>query len=352
MTARKVSRTGGDPEPERDEGPRPARLKDVAEAAGVDASVVSRILSDDRELSVRPETRRRVLETAARLSYRPNRAARTLKTTRTMAIGMIVPELDNVAYATIAQGADRRASKAGYALLVATGSVRDRLGALDGRIDGLLVGVATSETLQVGELGGSLPTILVNRREAVGVASVTVDDEQGAAAAVAYLAALGHRRIGHVAGPQNSDTGRRRLQGYRLELETQGLEFHPDLVAEASYDEAGGRTAAGRLLALDPPPTALFVANVRAAIGAMAAARQHGLRMPADLSVVGFHDAPVAGYLDPPLTTVRMPLGEMGAQAVESLLGLLEGRSVEDICVATAPELVVRGSAGRVPRDG
>jgi LacI family transcriptional regulator len=352
MGTRKVSRTTSGGDSDRADLPRPTRLKDVAEAAGVDASVVSRILTGDRELSVRPETRRRVLDAAARLNYRPNRAARTLKTTRTMAIGMIVPELDNVAYATIAQGADRQASKAGYALLVATGSVRDRLRALEGRIDGLLVGVATSETLQVGELGGSLPTILVNRREAVGVASVTVDDGQGAAAAVAYLASLGHRRIGHVAGPQNSDTGRRRLQGYRLELVKQRLEFRPERVAEASYDEAGGAMAADRLLALDPPPTALFVANVRAAIGAMAAARRHDLRIPDDLSVVGFHDAPVAGYLDPPLTTVRMPLGEMGAQAVESLLGLLEGRRVEDVCVATPPELVLRGSATRVPHGG
>src|SRR5262245_6607274 len=116
MDARNVSRTPGGRESDADEAPRPTRLKDVAEAAGVDASVVSRILTGDRELSVRPETRRRVLETAARLSYRPNRAARTLKTTRTMAIGMIVPELDNVAYATIAQGArrpDRRAPRRG-----------------------------------------------------------------------------------------------------------------------------------------------------------------------------------------------------------------------------------------------
>ena len=264
-----------------DAGRRAVRLKDVAEVAGVDTSIVSRILSGDGELSVRPETRRRVLETAGRLGYRPNRAARTLRTARTMAIGMIVPELDNVAYATIAQGADQHASKAGYALLVATGSVRDRLAGLEGRIDGLLVGVATSETLQIGELGGSLPTILVNRREALGIPSVTVDDEQGAALAAAHLISLGHRRIGHVAGPQNSDTGRRRLQGYRGELEASGLEFRPEWVAEASYDEAGGQMAAGRLLSLEPRPTALFVANVRAAIGVMAAARRLGPPHPA-----------------------------------------------------------------------
>jgi len=324
---------------------RPARLKDIAAATGVDTSVVSRILSGDAALSVRPETRRRVLDMAAHLSYRPNRAARALKTARTMAIGMIVPELDNVAYAIIAQGADRQASKSGYALLVATGSVRDRLAALEGRIDGLLVGVATSETLQVGEIGGDLPAILVNRREALGIPSVTVADEQGAALATAHLISLGHSRIGHIAGPQNADTGRRRMQGYHSELNTRGLEFIPELTAEASYDEAGGEMGASRLLALRPRPTALFVANVRAAIGAMAAARRHGLSIPRDISIVGFHDAPVAMYLDPPLTTVRMPLREMGGQAVESLLGLLDGRDVEDVCVTAPPELVVRASA-------
>jgi LacI family transcriptional regulator len=324
--------------------PKPARLKDVAAAAGVDTSVVSRILSGAGELSVRPETRRRVLETAARLGYRPNHAARALKTARTMAIGMIVPELDNVAYATIARGADDQASQAGYALLVATGSVRDRLAALEGRIDGLLVGVATSETLHVGDIGGALPTVLVNRSEALGIPSVTVDDERGAAQAVSHLLALGHRRIGHVAGPQNSDTGRRRLDGYRSELARAGIEVPQEWIAEAAYDEAGGQMAAARLLSTEPRPTALFVANIRAAIGTLAAARRLGLGVPSDLSVIGFHDAPVAAYTDPPLSTVRMPLREMGAQAVDALLRLLDGGEADDVRVGAAPEVVVRAS--------
>jgi len=229
--------------------------------------------------------------------------------------------------------------------------VRDRVAALEGRIDGLLVGVATSETLQIGDFGGTLPAILVNRREALGIPSVTVDDRLGAALAVSYLASLGHRRIGHVAGPQNSDTGRRRLLGYREELDRRGLEARDDWIEETSYDEAGGQMAASRLLNARPRPTALFVANIRAAIGAMAAARRLGLRIPDDLSVIGFHDAPVAAYLDPPLSSVRMPLLEMGAQAVQSLLGLLDGRRVEDVCVAAAPEIVVRASAGPPPAE-
>jgi LacI family transcriptional regulator len=324
------------------------RLRDVAAAAGVDTSVVSRVLSGDRRLSIRPETRQRVLEAAARLQYRPNTAARALKTARTMAIGIVVPDLANVNYATIAQGAEERASTAGYALLVASGSVTERLQDLHGRVDGLLVGMATSETPRIGDFGGRLPALLVNRREPCGIPSVTVDDEAGAVLATEHLLTLGHRRIGHVAGPQNADTARRRLAGFRAALEASGIEPDPQAIAETSFDEAGGHVAATRLLRLDPRPTALFVANVRAAIGAMAAASRLGLSVPGDLSIVGFHDAPFASYLSPPLTTVRMPLQEMGRQAVDNLLALLNGGTVEDVMVASPPELVVRSSTASV----
>jgi LacI family transcriptional regulator len=320
------------------------RLREVAELAGVDPSVVSRVLSGDARLSIRPETRRRVLETAALLNYRPNTAARTLKTARTMAIGMIVPDLANVNYATIAQGAEERAASAGYALLVAQGAPTDRLADLHGRVDGLLVGMATSETPRVGDFGGGLPALLVNRREPCGIPSVTVDDEAGALLATEHLLALGHTRIAHVAGPQNADTARRRLRGYTLALERANLPVDPRLIAETSFDEAGGHVAASRLLRHEPRPTALFVANVRAAIGVMAAARRCGLAIPGDVSIVGFHDAPFTSYLDPPLTTVRLPLGEMGRQAVDSLLTLIAGGPVEDAMVQTPPELVVRHS--------
>ena len=320
------------------------RLRDVAAAAGVDASVVSRVLSGDARLSIRPETRQRVLDAASRLNYRPNTAARTLKTARTMAIGLTVPDLANQNYATIAVGAEERAAAAGYVLLVASGSSSERMHALHGRIDGLLVGMATTETPRLGQFGAGMPALLVNRREPCGIPSVTVDDEAGGALATGHLLSLGHRVIGHVAGPQNADTARRRLRGYLRALEHADVERRPEHVCETSFDEAGGHVAATRLLGLRPRPTALFVANIRAAMGVMAAARRLGLRIPEDVSVVGFHDAPFAGFLDPPLTTVRMPLREMGGQAVDSLLALLAGEHVVDSMVATAPELIVRGS--------
>lgn len=326
------------------------KLRDVALAAGVDPSVVSRVLSGDRRLSVRPETRARVLEAAARLNYRPNRAARTLKTARTMVIGMVVPDLANTAYSLIAQGAERRAAAAGYILMVMRGSVPDGLEELRGRVDGLLVAAATSDGSYFRSLLGDIPTVLVNRKEPGDIPAVLVDDEAGAAVAVRHLLALGHSRVAHVAGPQNADTARRRLRGYVSALAAAGAEARPEWVVEAPvYDEAAGHLAATTLLGLEPRPTAIFAANIRLAIGALAATRRLGLSVPEDVSIVGFDDTPLAAFLEPPLTTVRMPLAELGELAVESLLGEIEGRRATDVLVSLPPELVVRASAAPPP---
>jgi LacI family transcriptional regulator len=323
---------------------RAVRLRDVAAAAGVDASVVSRVLSGDQRLSVRPETRQRVLEVAASLNYRPNRAATTLKTARTMAIGMVVPDLANPAFSLIALGAEQRASEAGYVLVVIRGSVPGPPADLEGRVDGLLIAAATSGTTYARGHVGGLPAVLVNRKERGEIPSVIVDDQAGAAMAVRYLLSLGHTRIAHVAGPQNADTARRRRAGYLSELAASGIEPPPDWIVEASYEEAPAQLAATRLLALQPRPTALFAANIRIAIGTLAAIHRLGLRVPEDVSIVGFDDLPLAAYLHPPLTTVRMPLFELGSQAVDSLLSEIGGRRAEDVTVSIPPELVVRAS--------
>lgn len=333
--------------------PRPARatrLRDVAAAAQVDASVVSRVLSGDQRLSIRPETRARVLEAAARLNYRPNRAARTLKTARTMAIGMVVPDLANPAFAQIARGAEERAAAAGYVLVVIRGAVADGLAELEGRVDGLLVAAATSDSPLFREGFGGLPAVLVNRREAGEIPSVIVDDEAGSALAVRHLISLGHRRIGHVAGPQNADTARRRLHGYRSAMEEAGLGPPSELVFEGPvYDEAAGLRGATKLLQLAEPPTAIFAANIRVSVGVLAAVHQLGLRIPQDVSVVGFDDTALSIYLNPPLTSVRMPLVELGGQAVESLLLEIGGQRADDVMVGIPPELVVRASTGPTP---
>ena len=156
--------------------PKSVRIRDVAAAAGVDASVVSRVLSGDDRLSVKPETRQRVLDAVERLQYRPNRAARTLRTATTMALGIVVPDLANATYAEISRGAEAESARHGYILLIVMGSLFERLRLLEGRVDGLLYAIATSETLDRERIPEGPPSLLVNRHEPGMGPSVTVDD--------------------------------------------------------------------------------------------------------------------------------------------------------------------------------
>ena len=323
---------------------RRVRMKDVAAEAGVDPSLVSRLLSGDQSLSVRPETEARVMSAVRRLGYRRNPAARALKTARTMAIGMVIPDLRNVFYSEIAQAAEARAGAAGYVLLITGGDVRGRTEILEDRVDGLLYAIATAEAVPRMNAPGAPPAILINRRERDAGPSVIVDDQAGVALGTRHLISLGHRWIAHIAGPLNVDTARRRRRGYLNAMAEAGLEVPPGYIAESTFDEVGGATAAAALLALDPCPTAIIAANSVAAVGAMSTVRTSGLNVPDDVSVVGLHDIPHASYLNPPLTAVRMPLAELGSRSVDAVLGMINGIAPGDLVVATPPELIVRGS--------
>lgn len=320
------------------------RLRDVADAAGVDISVVSRVLNGDPKLSIRPATRQRIIDAAAELGYRPNNAARILKSARTMTIGLLLPDLFNAALA-IAEGAEERAAETGYVLWIATGSLPERLSALEGRIDGLLIASATSQMIPRPD--ANLPMLLVNRNEAgSGIPGITVDDHAGAALAADYLISLGHRHIAHVAGPQSTDTARRRKAGFVEAAARAGVSIPDEWVVEAPFSESGGYSAATRLADGEDRPTAIFVSNITQSVGALAAVRRLGWRIPEDISIVGYDDVTLATYLDPPLTTVRMPLRELGSLAVDQMLALIEGRDVKDLTSPIPPELVVRGSSG------
>jgi LacI family transcriptional regulator len=322
----------------------PVRMRDVAAVAGVDTSVVSRVLSGDERLLVRPETRQRVLDTVARLGYRPNVAARMLKTSRAMAIGMVIPDFANVAYAEIARGAEQRASELGYILLLASGRIQDRLPMLQGRVDGLLYAIATSDPSIPMRLPEGMPSLLVNRREPGLGPSVVGNDEASAALATQHLIDLGHRRIAHIVANVAVDTGRRRTAGYARTMNAAGLPVPPELTIETSFDESGGYEATLELLRRDPRPTALFVATARWALGALAACEELGVEVPGDLSIVAFSDIPIARFLHPALTTVQLPLTTMGSRAVDMLLKLIDGEDVEDVMLDDEPQLTVRAS--------
>jgi|RhiMethySRZTD1v2_1073278.scaffolds.fasta_scaffold100276_3 LacI family transcriptional regulator len=319
-------------------------MKDVAAEAGIDTSLVSRLLNGDDTVRVRPETEARVMEAVQRLGYRRNSAARTLKTARSMALGMVLPDLGNVIYPAIARGAEERASAAGYLLLITTGTAPLRTEILEDRVDGLLYAIATRDSVPVLNAPGSPPAILINRREPAAGPSAIVDDQAGVALATRHLISLGHRWIAHIAGPQNVDTARRRRRGFVNAMAEHGLDVLPGSIVEAQFSELGGATAASALLDLTPRPTAIVAANAVAAVGAMAAVRGAGLTIPADVSIIGFHDIPQAAYLEPALTTVQMPLAELGSRSVDMLLAMIGGAPGADITVASPPELILRGS--------
>ena len=338
---------------------RPARLADVARAAGVGTSIASRVLNGDPTVSIRPETRERILVAARALNYRPNALARGLKLARTMSLGLVV----NLAYypenEAILVGVERRAASAGYVTLVADASEFTEQGEayrrllFERRVDGIVIASALVEDELIRELAEeSFPFVLVNRRLDGVSPSATGDDELGMRIAVAHLAGLGHRRIAFVAGPLTAEVIQRQLAGFHSGMRDAGLEIPPAHIVEATLDEDSGFRCMERLLALDPRPTAVVIWSPTTAVSALASARRRGLRLPGELSIVAHKDAGLAAYLDPPLTTVRMPLREAAEAGVDCLLRAIGGEPVESVVVETPPVLVERGSTAPAPAAG
>lgn len=336
--------------------PRQARLADVAKLAGVGTSITSRVLNDDPTVSIRPETRERILAAARELDYRPNMLARGLRLARTMTLGIIV----NLTYyhevAEIIVATERAAGAAGYVTLivdaqdfVGRGEAYHRL-IFERRVDGLLVASALVTDTVVRDLAAAdLPFVLVNRRLRGSGPSVSTDDAAGVALGVQHLLELGHRRIGYLAGPMTADVVKRRLAGFRHGLRAAGLDARAADVVECSLDDESVIRATTRLLSRVDRPTAFVVWSPTAAIPALAATRRLGLRIPEDVSVVAYSDTRIAEYLDPPLTTVQMPVTEMAKDAVDVLLQLIDGEAPGNVIVRTPPELIERGSTAPPP---
>jgi len=332
-----------------------ATLKDVAKLAGVDPSVVSRIINNDKSLSIKAETRRQVLEAIEKLNYRPNAIARSLKKGETKMLGMVIPDFSNPVYSSIIRGAESQAVKEGYHLMVCSLQSEANSTYLpllrEGRVDGLLVACSEFEDTHLPELDKEdVPFILVNRLSKGSEKYVVTDDVFGTKLAVKHLIELGHTRIAHLAGPLYTGTGLERFQGYRLALQEAGIEFKPNYMFESKYTAEDGYRGMNTLLDLPEPPTAVFAGNIMICLGAMKAAQERGLTIPDDISLVGFHDVFFASMLYPPLTTVKMPLFEMGQEAVKKITKILRGEEVEQSLRIPGASLVVRGSTA-APRD-
>jgi LacI family transcriptional regulator len=329
-------------------------LADVARLAGVSQMTASRALNGRPGVS--RETRDEVLRIASDIGYVVNRTAQKLSGGRNGIIGIITPTLDTQFSSELILGAGRAARAAGCEVLIYTMSDEDRrlhqdvFGLVRQFSDGLLA-ILPRESPWLDSLAkANLPVVVIDQRGTMNrFPSVSVDNYGGAQLAVEHLIELGHRRIAFLGGGESIEGVRDRQRGYLDTLARRGLPHAPELVVPGDLSQMTAFEVASGLLKLADPPTAVFTANDQSAFGVIAAAREAGLRVPDDISVVGFDDIPMAEQFHPALTTVRQPFQLMASSAVNTLLAQVAGNDAAAQRVTFAAELVVRSSTGAVP---
>lgn len=330
-------------------------LQDVADEAQVSRAVASRALSGDPQARISSDTRRRIQEAAARLGYQPNQLARGLRTARANAVALVVPSVTNAVFAELVSGVENAASAAGSAVLLAQLNERTGLQSLvgEGRVDGVIL--QRNESLSDDDLRALIdirqPVVLFNSTLEGHTGSVTLPDEAGASLATRHLIELGHRRIGFLGGPESHDAAQRRRAGFLNAVDSAGFEVTPGQCRWAGWEADAGADGVVELLNDAPGCTAIVVASVNAALGAMTQCLRMGLRVPEDLSIIAVHDTWFAQVGVPSLSVVRMPMRSAGAAAETMLLQFLDGGRMRNI-VATDPEpyIVARESTGPAPQ--
>lgn len=330
-------------------------LAELAAAAGVSTMSASRAVN--LQPGVSRETRGAILKLAAEMGYVANRSAQKLSGGRSRVIGLLAADLDNPFISALVSGAVRAASVAGNEVLIYSLVGNDRrptanvLQLLQQFTDGVIAVLPYQFGFVEGLTAARLPVITIDHhREHAEFPSIAADNYGGARSAMQHLAALGHRRIAFITGEVQLGSAQDRHRAYNDAVAILRLERDPALVLRGDHTARGGREAAQKLMAMKDRPTAVFASNDLSAIGAMSVLQAAGLRVPEDISIVGFDDLPAASQLHPALTTVRQPIAEMGRAAVNTLLAVIAGLEVATPQVTLPTELVVRESTA-VPRD-
>ncbi|MBO0818384.1 MAG: LacI family DNA-binding transcriptional regulator, partial [Actinobacteria bacterium] len=327
--------------------------RDVAARAGVHPATASRALNPETRLLVREDTARRVLDAAQTLGYRPNPVARSLRTRRSNTVGVLIPDLTNPLFPPIVRGIEDRLAAAGYVALIGNtdgDDERERIVFEQMRarhVDGFVLATVHLSSALLAEAGrADLPVVLVNRlAEDHSMPSVSADNERGMRLAVDHLSELGHRRIAHIAGPQDVSTGLSRFRGFDAALRAHAMATDEDLVVVAkAFSIEEGHRCCRLLLAQGGPFTAIAAGNDMLAVGCYGALEEAGVRCPEDMSVVGFNDMPFIDRLRPPLTTIRFPHYQVGTEAAQLLLERIAGEPGPVKVLYLAPELIARGS--------
>lgn len=339
--------------------PGRVRSRDVAKLAGVSRTTVSFVLNDVPGMRISQETRQRVLDAARELDYHPDASARRLVTGRTQILAYVERQSPEQAFADafmpqVLRGVHDAASRDGYEILFAPIPLESSNGRfsrlLKGRhVDGIILsGPRTDDSELRKLLEGMSPIVLQGQWPEINAPSVDVDNVKSARLATEHLISLGHTHIGMIVhAPDSFTASLSRVRGYRLALEAHGLQFNQDLVRYADFTPTSGEKAFRSILETSDPPTAIFISSDTVAIGAIRASQEMGYQIPDDLAIVGFDDIPMSVYLDPPLTTIRLPAYGLGWAAANLLIRMIEGEEeVRDSSVRLDTELIIRGSCG------
>jgi DNA-binding LacI/PurR family transcriptional regulator len=329
-------------------------IKDIARAANVSHSTVSRALSNSS--LVNSETAEKIKRIARESNFRVSAVGRSLATGRTNSIGVVVTTIADPFVAEVVTAVEDTANARRYSVILASSksdperemkvvqSFEER------RVDGILVVGSRVGSVYIPVLSEmKIPIVLINSQHpGEFIYSVTIDNAGGGRAATRFLIQLGHKRIAYIGDRAGAQCTTTRLAGYQQALEKAGIPFRPELIARGDSSPEGGLQVTEQLLSLAHPPTAIFCYNDMMAVGALNAVHQRRLRVPEDISIIGFDDVAIASYTFPPLTTVRQPKHEMGRMATEILLNLLAG-SKSETSRSVQGELIVRESTAPPP---
>jgi LacI family transcriptional regulator len=325
-------------------------IDDVAREAGVSTATISRYLNDPEKVASR--TRAVIAETVQRLQYQPNTAARVLASNTSTVIGLVVDEIGGEFFSPMLYGIEKATSQHNYDLLILSAHGKAKVGDYpinEHNTAGLVVftnSLPEAELRRLHRIG--FPVVLLHRSSPadLNIPSVTVANHTGAREMTDYLIEQrGYRRIGFLAGPEDSEDAGARLQGYRDSMEAHGLGFSPSLIGLGGFSEQQAHETVTQWLRRGLQVDAIFAADDDSAIGAMSAIAERGLLVPQEIAVVGFDDTRLSRYLTPPLTTVRMPIEKAGRLAVEQLIQLIKTGSTEQQVVLPT-ELIIRASCG------
>jgi LacI family transcriptional regulator len=341
---------------------RPAQTKrhtirEVAARAGVSVATVSHVINGSHYVS--PELTQRVLDAIRDLEYVPNKVARALTRQAIPLLALIVPDISNPYWSCVARSVQDVTDRHGFSVIVCSSDgLLERevrfLQSLSGWISGLIFHPYHATPQHVSaSFGRTVPVVILGDLEHSETLPPNWDrvfsnNEDTAHAAVDHLLALGHRRIAFIMGEEDAPSGIRRLAGYRRALEGAGLPLIEELVVPGHYTQNGGRQAMAQLLDLPLRPSAVFCANDLSALGALGLARERGLRVPDDISIVGLDDIDEAVQASPPLTTMRQAPREVGRVIAETLVERLLGRS-QSVSIGLPGELIIRQSSGPPP---